>query len=165
MKHPIRLAVLPAMLALALLSPVAGAQGTPATQAAAPSSKAAAVNRRAERHEDLVQQRIVELHKKLEITPQQAPQWNAFALTMHQNAQAMEQAFRERVTKMPTMNADEVMKSYAAVAELNAQNVQKLAASFSTLYGVLSPHQKAIADRLFRHEPRNRRLRKAPIKK
>ncbi|WP_051848956.1 Spy/CpxP family protein refolding chaperone [Thiomonas sp. FB-Cd] len=163
MNHPIRIAMLPAMLALAFLSPVAGAQSSSSTQARAPSSKVASTTRRAERRENLVEQRIVELHKQLEITLQEAPQWNAFALTMRQNADAMEQAFRERMTKMPTMNADEVMKSYANMAALNAQNVQKLSASFSDLYGVLSPNQKAIADRLFRHEPR--RLRKAPVKK
>ena len=163
MKHPIRVTVLPAVLTLAFLSPVAGAQGTSATPAAAPPSRVATATQRAERHENLVERRIVELHKKLQITPKQAPQWNAFALTMRQNADAMEQAFRERMTKMPSMNADEVMKSYANMAALNARNVQKLSASFSDLYGVLSPNQKAIADRLFRHEPR--RLRKAPVKK
>ena len=163
MNRPTRIAILPALLALAFLSPVAGAQSTSTTQAGAPSSKVAPGARRAERRENLVEQRIVQLHKQLEITPQEAPQWNAFALTMRQNAEAMEQAFRERMTKMPSMNADEVMKSYANMAALNAQNVQKLSASFSDLYAVLSPKQKTIADRLFRHEPR--RLRRAPVKK
>ena len=44
------------------------------------------------------------------------------------------------------MNAVESMQSYATLAELHAQDVQKLTAAFQTLYGSLSDAQKKAAD-------------------
>ena len=48
------------------------------------------------------------------------------------------------------MNAAENMQSYAQIAELHAQDTQKLAAAFQTLYGSMSDAQKKNADTVFR---------------
>ncbi|MEF9672116.1 hypothetical protein QNM99_05835 [Pseudomonas sp. PCH446] len=50
------------------------------------------------------------------------------------------------------MNADEAMQSYARLAQMHADNLHKLATSFSALYGTLSADQKKTADKLFRSE-------------
>lgn len=134
------------------LSCLASAANAQTTQPPSASHKAT-VAQRAEHREDLVAKRINELHMQLKITPAQAPRWNAFAQTMRGNAEMMEHAFHERMLKLPTMSAVETMRSYAAIAQMNAENMQKLSASFSDLYAEFSPEQKAIADKLFRNQP------------
>ncbi len=163
MKNLTRIAALTALLIPAFLSPPVGAQVTVPSKSGAAVSNTAPTTKYAEKREDLVEKRINDLHTQLKITPQQAKQWNAFALTMRDNAQAMGHAFHERIMKLPSMNAEQAMKSYAAITQLNAENMQKLSASFSDLYGVLTKSQKAVADKLFRNE--RRRLQKASQKR
>ena len=71
---------------------------------------------------------------------------------LHDNAAKADQAFHDRAHKLPSENADEAMKSYAELAQLHADNMQKLAASFSALYATLSDDQKKIADPLFQND-------------
>src|ERR1700709_2969225 len=71
---------------------------------------------------------------------------------LHDNAAKADQAFHDRAHKLPSENADEAMKSYAELTQVHADNMQKLAASFSALYATLSDEQKAIADPLFRND-------------
>ena len=153
MKPSIRIAVAPALLALACFTTSAWAQTTAASDAAAaPSSAASAPVSHAQKHADFVEKRINDLHAQMQITSQQAPQWDAFAQTMRDNAAKTDQAFHERAHKLPSENADDAMKSYAELAQLHADNMQKLAASFSALYATLSDEQKTIADPLFRND-------------
>jgi hypothetical protein len=83
------------------------------------------------------------------ITPAEQPQWDAFTQVMRDNAQSMADNFKTRGAKLRAMNAAEDMQSYADMAQLHAQNMQKLSASFQTLYGVLSDSQKQAADKAF----------------
>lgn len=140
--------VTPAMMALAFTSATAWAQ-TPASSAA-PTTTAA--NTHAQKHEDYVEQRIATLRSEMKITDQQTQQWDAFAQTMRDNAKDTDQAFHERAQKLATMSADDAMKSYAALAQMHAENMQKLSTAFSALYGTLSDDQKKIADVLFRND-------------
>lgn len=136
------------MMALAFTSATAWAQ-TPASSAA-PTT--AAANAHAQKHEDYVEQRIATLRSEMKITDQQTQQWDAFAQTMRDNAKDTDQAFHERAQKLATMSADDAMKSYAALAQMHAENMQKLSTAFSALYGTLSDDQKKIADVLFRND-------------
>jgi hypothetical protein len=97
-------------------------------------------------------QHIVKLHGELAITPAEEPQWNAFAGVMRDNAAAMRQVIEDRGGKLGTMNAADNMQSYAELAKVHADNMQKLAASFETLYRSLSDEQKQVADTVFRNE-------------
>jgi len=146
----LQFAAAPALLALTLLAGPALAQGG----ASAPAAKSAAPARSspAQRHEEAVESRIKQLHEQMQITDQQAPQWDAFAQVMRDNGTRAGQAFQERAQKLSTMNADDVMKSYTALAQMHADNMQKLSTSFSALYATLSDEQKKTADRLFRQE-------------
>jgi len=92
------------------------------------------------------------LHKQLAITPAEEPQWTQFAQVMRDNATAMHSAFETRGRKLADMNAADNMQSYAELARVHADNMQKLAASFQTLYASLSDEQKQTADAVFRHE-------------
>ena len=153
MKPSIRIAVAPALLALACFTTSAWAQTTAASDSTAtPSSAASAPLSHAQKHADFVEKRIDDLHAQLKITSQQQPQWDAFAQTMRDNATKTDQAFHDRAHKLPSENADDAMKSYAELAQLHADNMQKLAASFSALYATLSDEQKKIADPLFRND-------------
>ncbi|MGO9445636.1 MAG: Spy/CpxP family protein refolding chaperone [Thiobacillaceae bacterium] len=152
MKNCIHKTAVPALLTLSLLATSAWTETMAASSPDATSSKASAAASHGQKHEDIIKTRISELHAQLKITDQQAPQWDAFAQTMRDNAQKMDQAFRDRAHKLPSLNADEAMKSYAALAQLHADNMQKLAAAFSTLYATLSDDQKKMADTLYRNE-------------
>ncbi len=138
------------MLALTVLAGPALAQGGASAPAA--TSAAQAKVSPAQRHEEAVEKRIKQLHEQMKITDQQAPQWNAFAQAMRDNGKRAGEAFQERAQKLSTMSADDVMKSYASLAQMHADNMQKLSTAFSALYGTLSDEQKKTTDRLFLSE-------------
>lgn len=165
MNRNLHQAFAPVLLTLGLFSAAAVAQGsapasTPAPAPAAEqgvSHKAAPTHaetaaRHAKKHQDRVEKRITELHTQLQITSEQAKQWEAFAQTMRDNAKRIDEAIQDRAKKLESMNADDVMKSYSALAQQHAEDLQKLSLAFSGLYGVLSDTQKQTADKLFRDE-------------
>lgn len=139
---------IPQMLALLLTATVLGAPAR--AQDAAPSAPAQAA--RPERGGAVqVERRIAGLQRRLKITPEQQPQWDAFAGVMRQNAAHIEALQRDRAEKVATMNAPDDMRSYAEVARAHADDLQHLAAAFDALYASMTPEQKAAADRTF-HE-------------
>jgi protein CpxP len=99
-----------------------------------------------------IEQRITDLHAKLQISPAQQPQWDQFTQVMRDNARSMDQTFQHRVQTMPAMTAAENMQSYAQVAMEHAQDMQKLVPAFQALYGTMSDSQKRTADQVFRDD-------------
>ena len=97
-----------------------------------------------------VEAHIQALHNQLQITPAEEPQWAKFAQVMRNNAMQMEQAFAARGASLGTMSAVQDMQSYAQIAQVQSANMQKLAASFETLYGSFPPAQQKLADGVFR---------------
>jgi protein CpxP len=150
MKKTIRNVAVPALIAFALFTSTAWAQTT--APAASSSTSAPAMSRHAQKRADIVEQRITDLHSKLSITADQSKQWDAFAQTMRDNARKTSRAFHDRSSKLSTMTADESMKSYAALAQEHAENMQKLSSAMSDLYAVLSPDQKEVADTMYRNQ-------------
>ena len=153
MKHFIRKAAIPAALSLALLAGTAMAQSTAPASAASSSAAPAAKKSHMQRRMDEVEQQITDLHDELGITDAESTQWDAYTQVMRDNAKRTGEALRDRHKSMETMNADESMKSYAQLVQLNADNMQKLSTAFSALYAVLSPQQKQTADELFKNRP------------
>jgi hypothetical protein len=149
MNKLIRSSAASAVLALACLANAAWAQdaAAPAAPAAAPAGKHKHHDR-----EDMVEKRIAELHGQLGISDAQSQQWDAFAQTMRDNAQRTDEAFKDRAQKFHALSADDAMKSYAQLAQLHADNMQKMAAAFSPLYASFSDEQKQAADKVFRYE-------------
>jgi protein CpxP len=98
-----------------------------------------------------VEQRISDLHAKLQITPDEEALWDKFARVMRDNAQQMRQSASERASKLKDMNASDNMQSYAQLAMLHAQDLQNLTAVFQPLYASLSPEQQRAADTMFRN--------------
>jgi periplasmic protein CpxP/Spy len=121
-------------------TPMAGAGGMP--RAKAPAHQSMSPEQRVEQH-------ITELHAQLRITPEQQTQWDQFAQVMRENAKAMDQALQQRAASFDTMNAVDDMQSYAQIAQQHAQDTQKLATAFQTLYASMSDDQKKNADAVF----------------
>lgn len=158
MKQTIRNVAVPALLSLALFTTTAFAQQAPdSASSSATSTSSSTTKSHAQKRADVVEQRIAELHSQLNITDQQSKQWDAFTQTMRDNATKTDGAFRDRASKLSTLNADDSMKSYAALAQQHAENMQKLSSAFSDLYAVLSPEQKQVADTLYRNEKAKKR--------
>ena len=99
-----------------------------------------------------VDQRIRTLQSQLGITEAQMPLWSAFAQAMRENAAATDTLFTQRAGAVTTMNAPDNMHSYAQIARAYADNTERLATAFDSLYASLSDTQKQAADTLFRQQ-------------
>lgn len=155
MKSVIRNVAVPALLTFAMLAGTAWAQQA-ATTSETSSMAAPAAKTHSQKRADAVEQRISDLHTQLKITEAQSKPWDAFAQTMRDNALKTAQAFHDRKQKLPSMNADEAMKSYAQLAQDHADNMQKLSSAWSDLYAVLSADQKKIADAMYQNQDARR---------
>ncbi|HTV86805.1 MAG TPA: Spy/CpxP family protein refolding chaperone [Dyella sp.] len=169
MKNTLRKAALPVVLSLAMFAGAAFAQEASTAPAPASSATHAAGKTHAQRRADAVEQRIEDMHTQLKITDAQSAQWNAYAQTMRDNATRAAAAFHDRAQNLAGMNADDVMKSYAQLAQMHADDMQKLSTAWSALYAVLLPDQKQIANDMFHNRashphpmPRNRATGAAP---
>ena len=110
-----------------------------------------------------VDQRIRALQSQLGITEAQMPLWNAFAQAMRDNAASTDALFTQRANSVVSMSAVDNMHSYAQIARAYADNTERLATAFDSLYASLTDTQKQAADTLFRQQataasqPRTRR--------
>jgi periplasmic protein CpxP/Spy len=140
--------------------PPTAAPTTPAAPAAAPPSSSPAPSAATQ---GAVDQRIRTLQSQLGVTEAQMPLWDAFAQAMRDNAVATDALFTQRAGAVATMNATDNMHSYAQIARAYADNTERLATAFDSLYASLSDTQKQAADTLFRQQataaaqPRSRR--------
>ena len=135
----------------ALIPAVAGAQDAGQAMPAAASTASGATPASATRPaSDPVAQRIADLHAQLAITSDQEAKWTPFAQAMRDNDDSIREAFKKRAEGVNTMNAADNMTSWAAIAQMHAQAMQKLASAFGEVYNSLSADQKAKADALFR---------------
>ena len=136
----------------AVAAPPGGSDPTTVHPSAAVSGEAAAPAQSGAAHnqEGKIEQRIAELHAKLQITPAESAQWEQFAQVMRDNARSIDEAFDHRLQALPGMTAPENMQSYAAVATEHAQETQKLVPAFQALYETMSDSQKRRADQVFR---------------
>lgn len=97
-----------------------------------------------------VEARIKDLHKRLHITEAQRTQWDALADVMRENAQAMADLQKQRAADAKSMNAVDVVKSYAEVIQAHEDGMKKFIPAFEALYNSLSDAQKKVADSMFR---------------
>ena len=124
----------------------------PTTGQAMPAVPGPAAAARHQTMSERVDARIAELHAQLNITPAEKPQWLHFTAVMRANARDMDRTMRQRLAKLPSLNAEQNMQSYVHVAAVHAQNMRKLLPAFEHLYHVMSPSQKQTADQVFRND-------------
>jgi periplasmic protein CpxP/Spy len=127
--------------------PPTAAATSPAPAAAPPAGSAPSAATQA-----AVDQRIRALQSQLGITEAQMPLWSAFTQAMRDNAAATDALFTQRAGAVATMNAPDNMHSYAQIARAYADNTERLATAFDSLYASLSDTQKQAADTLFRQQ-------------
>jgi hypothetical protein len=130
--------------AAATQPPTDASTGTDASPSSLPTLSAAA--------RAAVDERIAKLQSQLGITATQMPLWSAFAQAMRDNAAATDALFAQRAGAVATMNAVENMHSYAQIARAYADNTERLAHAFDSVYASLSETQKQAADTLFRQQ-------------
>jgi periplasmic protein CpxP/Spy len=124
----------------------------PASAPPAPAApKAAPPKANAVTLEARVNQRIVQMHQRLKITPEQEAAWNGFAQVMRENVTSTDQAYKARSASIATLSAPDNMRNFAEIEQTRAQGIQNLAAAFQKLYDGMSDDQKKTADTLFRH--------------
>lgn len=152
-----------AAVAASLLLPTVGLATGAFAQSETPSAGAAEAHKpnaqpKSASTAERVDQHIAQLHAELHITPAQKAQWDQFAQVMRDNAKQMDELLQQRAANFGSMNAVQNMQSYAQIAQQHAQDTQKLATAFETLYGDFSDSQKKNADVVFRaraeHSPR-----------
>jgi LTXXQ motif family protein len=100
---------------------------------------------------ETVEQRIVNLHEKLMITTAQEAAWASVAQVMRDNSTAIEKLIAAKKAKMPEdMTALDDLMTYQTFAQAHLDGLQKLTASFNTLYEAMPAAQKKVADQTFR---------------
>ena len=88
-------------------------------------------------------QRIKTLQSQLGITEAQMPLWSAFTQAMRDNAAATDALFAQRADAVATMSATDNMHSYAQIARAYADNTERLATAFDSLYASLFGNPEA----------------------
>ena len=129
---------------------------TPSQSAAAPTapSSATASQAKPRRGANSVEARIADLHKRLQITPDQEAKWKDVADVMRQNAQDVEAAIKDRAQNMKTMTAIDDLKSYEKIAAVHEDGMKRLIPAFQALYDSMPDAQKKNADNVFRTQQR-----------
>jgi periplasmic protein CpxP/Spy len=130
------------------MAPNSMAPMAPSPKTTAPATNAAFALPKTEAAK--VEAHIAQLRGQLEITPAEGSQWSQFAEVMRENAATMNQGFTDRATNIDSMNAVQDVQSYAQLAQTQADNMQKLATAFQTLYASFPPAQQKVADAVFR---------------
>jgi hypothetical protein len=92
---------------------------------------------------------LAALHDELAITPAEEPLWTSFAGSMKDSAAQLGQAYRERRTQLPTMNALADMNSFIQLEQMRLDGLKKSSAAFAALYQTMPPDQQKVADTVF----------------
>jgi hypothetical protein len=92
---------------------------------------------------------LAALHDELAITPAEEPLWTSFAGSMKDSAAQLGQAYRERRTQLPTMNAIADMNSFIQLEQMRLDGLKKSSAAFTALYQTMPPDQQKVADTVF----------------
>ena len=86
------------------------------------------------------------LKAELKIAPAQESAWKAYADQARQQAEAMQATFAAMRDSAPA-TAPERLDLRNRTAKQNLEQMEKVAGAFKNLYAVLTPEQKALADR------------------
>jgi len=91
-----------------------------------------------------VLKRLTHLKEKLQITPDQEPQWQAFSDTVVQQTQQLRSAHRTR--QAAPAKAPERIDRQVELMKQRVAGFEAIAQSAKTLYAALTPAQQQVAD-------------------
>lgn len=98
----------------------------------------------------ILAQRLNALQDALALSTAQKPQWDGFASAVVRSNETMQAAYRTMMANMMNMNFAERFSKQLEAMNLSMAELQKVAPALATLYGVLTPEQKARAEMQFR---------------
>ena len=106
-----------------------------------------------------VEGHLAALKVELKITPAQEQAWQTFATKSRQQAEARIARRAEMSAQKPAANvtAPERLAQRTAQMKQGLAGMEAMTAAVTDLYGVLTPEQKALADKQFAHGPRGGR--------
>lgn len=133
-------------LGACLITPAAFAQGAPVTPPAANQAKP-----------DRVERHIADMKRRLQITPAEAPQWDAFAAVTRENGRRMTEMYDKHARRPAGQIATDDMHGYAELTRAHAEDMQRLVPAFDSLYAVMPRAQQALADKMFQDFQSRRR--------
>ena len=93
-----------------------------------------------------VESHLTDLKTQLKITPAQEPAWQAYSAQVKQQASSM-QALHAQAKDAAATTAPERMAQHATAMQQQAAGMAATTNAFGALYAVLSPEQRAIADK------------------
>ena len=97
-----------------------------------------------------VDDRISDLHDKLQITPAQTAKWNDVAKAMRDNAIQMEKLVADKKAQpAQSMTAIDDLMTYQKFAQAHVDGLKRLTAAFKALYDSMPSSQKLTADKTF----------------
>jgi hypothetical protein len=139
-----------AMLALPFAALGETPEATPSQESARTAADNPADSGPRSHRRETVEQRISALHKALEITPAEEPQWSDVAQAMRKSAANMEKlALQESAASHKGMTALDDLDAYQKFAQAHVDGLQSLNAAFGTLYKSEPATQQKIADHVF----------------
>jgi hypothetical protein len=141
-----------AVLMLSLGVAAASATAQTANRPAQAQSQAGQKPGAAQPAGDPVEAQLGEIKKRLNITAAQQSQFDQFASTVKQNAQAME-ALMQKAGQSAERNAVEGLRTAADFAQTEADNLKRLVPALDALYASFTDQQKRTADQLFNTAP------------
>ena len=152
MRYPIKsigAAAAAALMTVILSGPPAVAwSGLAKPHIAGHKSTPVADRRRGRGPEERIQDRINELHERLQITAAQEDKFKAMADVMTANAQSMGSLLQERMQDNDK-SAEDSLRWYSRLVDAHSDSLKKFIPAFSALYASLSDDQKRTADRMF----------------
>ena len=95
-----------------------------------------------------IEGRIAFLKAELAITDAQAPQWNALADALRENAKGMRELMTDRMQADKSENAADRTDAMVKMMTVRLESMKSIAAAEKALYAVLTGSQKGIADEL-----------------
>jgi periplasmic protein CpxP/Spy len=110
-----------------------------------------------------VEAHIAQLQKKLKVTAEQKPQWDAFAQVMRDNATQFAVMTKSRSEKMKSLNAVDDLRSYQEIAQAHADGLKRLTTAFQAVYDTMSPEQKKNADTVFHDHKQQQMTKKSGV--
>ncbi len=104
-----------------------------------------------EAHQVRTEQRILEMHDKLNLDANQEELWGNVTQILRDNAKTMDTLTQNRVDQADKMNAVEDLKSYGEIAQAHANGVQKMIPAFSNLFKSMTVDQQKSVNSFFHH--------------
>ncbi len=113
----------------------------------------------------MIEKHFDQFRSELKITASQEAAWQAFVAKAKQQHEAGQAMGEKMMSGTPAASAPERMDKGIEMMKQRIANMEAMSAALKDLYAVLTPEQKAVADRHFAHMGQKLRARARPAAK